>query len=775
MRPQTARRRDRSSKPILAAAWVLLASAAAAQDGRLDRTRQALHELAHQYARAQPLGRANLTHTVPLLLGEAALADLAKAKPADRAQVLDYVYERCLWTRLAISRNVSRGRAVPAVPPAPRLAELTLAPGGWRHGEALVLPVAIAAGRRAGRWLRGFSAQGEFARFVPALAGAVPGAEDKNEVFRLHQSDPTTRRVGWQRPAGGFLRDGGGERPPALIRLEHPKVREAIARATARAIAAWPKGPRPLYHSLGGGWFYVDYSEHSAQRFIAWLKQRHGSLRAVNAVWDTQYRQFEAAMMPPPGEAAASASQWHDWMAFNQWRLAEHVKWAVGNVRRAAPGARLGLVMTRYLLAGSHGLSGVEPATLASHLDVVEANGAGPMATDLCAAFARGTRPLVDAAMGPGPFGVLPHFLHGCAAVRVELWPLTTLAAARDAERAFREALAVRRLAPAIRALAKAPASITLLYSEASLREPPPWAVRCSETPYTRRLTAAYTAARGLVSGCGFVTGGDLVKKRVAKGRVLVVAGSPCENDRVARALVDHIEVGGHVVILAGSLLADERGHEADYLMRLGIEVLETKRPKYTVKPRPDRGGALDELVAADVPTAQIAPTAKGPLAALRRPLRGVGVRQTIRVNVVHEAWATFPGGEPAIVTFPRGDGWITYLAMPLVPQDLAPVLAAALQRAKAAEPLVRLAAADAAGVWGVECRAVRSGKRLLACAWNTTARPKRFSLHTRTAAQATNLSTGERLALRRSAKRVVVEAMELAPFETVIVEFALP
>jgi hypothetical protein len=768
----------RRAAAVFSVLCLLTASLAtgATRDERLSRTRRALHELAHLYAQAEPLGRANLYHAVPLLAGEIALGDLALAAAEEQGQILDHVYERCLRARTAILVNIERGRQASPLPPAVPLDELRLAPRGGLYDDGLVLPVAREPGEHlvASRWPAGPFAAGAFVRHLPALNGALPGAEDPEEVIEVYKDDPTARRVGWRAPAGGFLRDARGDRPAVLIQIDHPNVREAIAKATIRAATDAQAGPKPLYYSLGADPFYVDYSSRSAERFERWLKAQHETLGAVNAVWGTRYEAFQAAMMPRRHEAGASPSRWRDWVAFNQWRLTQHIRWAAGTARRLMPQARLGLAMVRYLLAGSHGLSGTDPAAAADALDVIEANGADVMETDLLAAFAGAERPLVDAALGAGPFGVLPHFLHGCAAVQVRPWPVIASDGLQHAERALRETLDARRLGAAIRELASAPQAVALLYSEAALRLPEPRAVRCGETPNIRRLRGAYQGARFLVEGCGFVTTDDLLAKRVATGRLLVVAGSRAERESVVRALMARVETGGHVLVLAGSLLSDERGHEADYLLRLGIEVRHTARPTYTVRDRPDRGGALDELVATDVPAAEIVPASDGPLAGLP-PLRGRGLRKTLRVNVVHDTLATFSDGSPAIVSFPRGDGRVTYLAMPLVPQDFAAVLGRLLRQGGEAEPLVRLAPAGEPDAWGIECRAVRRGRQLLAYAWNTTDQKRRVSFHTGAASAATDLSRERNLAIRRDHGRVVVESIELRPFETVLVQFALP
>jgi len=175
------------------------------------------------------------------------------------------------------------------------------------------------------------------------------------------------------------------------------------------------------------------------------------------------------------------------------------------------------------------------------------------------------------------------------------------------------------------------------------------------------------------------------------------------------------------------------------------------------------------------VPRAAIAPAKDGPLTALRQPLRGEGRRETVRVNVQHDVWATFPEGHPAVVSFSRGEGRITYVAMPLGPRHLATVLLAAARQAKLPEPLVRLVPAAGSDAWGVEHRAVVAGSRVLAYAWNTTDEAKNVSFHTRQGTVATDLTHGRPLAVRRGEPWTVVEAIELEPFQTVIVQFTQP
>ena len=746
--------------------------AAAAAPDRAGRTQAALDDLARVCQEAEQRGEPTLYQRVPLIVGRLALVDLERADAGERAQVLDHIYERCLRAKIALLEAADDTRRRLDVAPAPSLAGLKLQGTSCVEGGKVVLPVVAG---QAPPTARAFFSQGELARLVPALAGATPATVEQSEIFRIHTDDPTSRRVGWDRPAGGFVRGAGPDQTPVLISIDHPGMRDAIARETAKALEALAKEPRPLYLSLGGGHFYTDYSDLSFARFTQWLKERHKTLRVVNAVWDTSFQRFEPEMMPTPEQAAASPSRWADWVDFSQWRFTEHVRWACGNVRRGAPGVLLGMAPLRYAFAGSYGLSGVDPVAVAESVDVLELDGANAMEADLAATLAGGKRPVVETAMGPGAFGILPHQLHGAAAVRLAEWPQASLASLQgvlDAERALLEALDARRVAAACAVLSQAPRPVALLCSQASLRLAPPWALRCAETPYTRGLALAYEGARYLDVACRFLTSQDAARRDWGGARVVAVAGSPAEEDRVVRALTDYVELGGHLVVVAESLLTDERGREADYLMRLGLDVQGAARPVYRVVPRPERGGALDDSEAAEAPVCELHAQPGGPLASLKRPLRGVGVRQTIQVNVLHTVLATFPDGAPAIVTFPRGKGHVTYLAMPLESEDLTAVLRAVLEQA-GVRPAARLITLDGKP-FGIECRSVQHGSALLAYAWNTTQVPRRIAIEARASA-ALNLSTGLPLTVQSAGDLAVIGPLGLGPFETVLLRITLP
>jgi len=752
----------RLSLPI--AFFMVGAACFAGAPARVARTLAALDDLERACSKAEGHGGQGIYLRIPLTVERQVLVEL-DSQADGRDDILDYIYQSSVRAREAIETGAEARR--PPVPPAPELARLTFRDGFCHEGDQVVFPVAT---DRCPTAVEPFFARGELRRSLPALAGVTRETLDASEIARIHAAEPTSRRVGWDRPAGGFVAEG------CLICLDHPAIQRAIAAETSSAVAAWPPGARPLYISLGEAPFYTDYSDLSRASFVAWLKGHYKSVNTLRLVWGMENADFAAAMLPAPDQAGATASRWCDFAAFNSERFSQHTRAAAARVRTAVPGSALGLPLFRYAFAGSFTLSGVDPEALAPALDVLEVSGASTMETDLAFALAARKRAVVAPALTSGAAHLIPQQLHGCAAVRVPSWPAEPLAspqAIREAEWLLRNALDARRLAPQCARLARAPRPLGLLYSKASLRLAPAWAVQASQTPYTHEVARAYQAARCLDLGVTFLTSADIAALRWGDVRLLIIPAAHAEEENVVRNLMDFVELGGHLVIIAESFVCDERGREADYLERFGIEAPETRRPSYSARPRPDLGGGLDDLVMADCPVADLVPAPGGFLASIKRPLRATGLRQNIKVNVSHQLLATYPDGAPAIATYTRGKGSVTYLAMPLAPEDLALVLRIIAARAHI-QPLVRLVSLEGAP-GGIECRAVRDGSAILAYAWNTTAQPRTVALESEPVTAATDLLTGSSPPTRTDKAGSLLGPIKLGPGEVALFQLLPP
>jgi hypothetical protein len=278
-----------------------------------------------------------------------------------------------------------------------------------------------------------------------------------------------------------------------------------------------------------------------------------------------------------------------------------------------------------------------------------------------------------------------------------------------------------------------------------------------------------HEAARFLPAGCRFVLPRGSEAVQLDHTPVLAIPGAPAAREPTVRALLEYVERGGHLLIVAESLVLDERGREADHLLRFGIEVKDTQRPTYSTRARPERGGALDDLVVSELPKGAIIPVKDGPLGPVARRMPVHGPRQAIHINVRHEVLAGFDDGGEAIVRFPRGKGVVTYLAAPLQPRDLRPVLAEVAAHAGVEAP-VQVRDARGRPLWGIECFAAPQDKRTLLALWNTTAQTEELVIEAPAAKAARILSSGTPLPVGGE-DGTRIGPLPLGPWETALLE----
>ena len=89
-------------------------------------------------------------------------------------------------------------------------------------------------------------------------------------------------------------------------------------------------------------WGYFDYlpqpaifcyCHHTVQRFRGWLKQKYGDIQALNAAWYRQFSSFDV-VPAPKFISLMSYTDYIDWIAFIQDKLAQDLSWRQQAVRR---------------------------------------------------------------------------------------------------------------------------------------------------------------------------------------------------------------------------------------------------------------------------------------------------------------------------------------------------------------------------------------------------------------------------------------------------------
>lgn len=158
-----------------------------------------------------------------------------------------------------------------------------------------------------------------------------------DQAKALYQKDPTSKEAFKRHPS---LSD---EKWLAKI---HTRLTEA-----AKRLAPY----RPFFYSLGdetgiaqlASFWDFDFSDESLEAMRDWLKQRYGTLAALNAQWGTHFTKWDLVTPMTTNEAMKSTDgNWSSWGDFKEWM---DVAWAsalkMGNdaVRAVDPEALVGI------------------------------------------------------------------------------------------------------------------------------------------------------------------------------------------------------------------------------------------------------------------------------------------------------------------------------------------------------------------------------------------------------------------------------------------------
>ncbi|NOY79426.1 MAG: hypothetical protein GXP31_00325 [Kiritimatiellaeota bacterium] len=124
---------------------------------------------------------------------------------------------------------------------------------------------------------------------------------------------------------------------PRVAAWWEKRVPELIRRMPgADRVAFWKVHNEFGYHS--GKIF--DYSPGSIQRYRSWLKQRYGTVAALNKKWRTSWREFEAVEPPRTREEMrAQLPNWLEWRRFTCWNFADYFRHTGNLIRTVVPGA----------------------------------------------------------------------------------------------------------------------------------------------------------------------------------------------------------------------------------------------------------------------------------------------------------------------------------------------------------------------------------------------------------------------------------------------------
>ncbi|WFE28873.1 beta-galactosidase [Solwaraspora sp. WMMD791] len=426
--------------------------------------------------------------------------------------------------------------------------------------------------------------------------------------------------IGLLHDAGIRLNLGTGTAsPPPWLTTRHPEVLPQAADGTTRfpgGRQAWcPSSPVFREHALAlveqvarryGGhpalalWHVSNelgchnalcYDETSAVAFRRWLRQRYGSIEALNDAWGTafwsqRYGDWDEVAPPRANLSVANPAQLLDFHRFSSGQLLEHYRAEAAVLRRhsAAP-------ITTNLMVTAH-IRNLDYWSWASDLDVVANDHyldhrlGDPVAelsfaADLTRGLAAGAPwMLMEQATGavnwqpwnlakePGQMirNSLTHVARGADSICFFQWRASAAGAekyhsamlphAGTDTTTWREVLRLSEVLDRVGEVAgtRVCSDVALLFSWESWWSADGPARPSTQIRYLDQVHAAYTGLRELGVTCD-VVGPDA---DLAGYRLVVVPCLHLVTDEQAAALTDYVDAGGHLVVTFYSGIVDE-------------------------------------------------------------------------------------------------------------------------------------------------------------------------------------------------------------------------
>jgi hypothetical protein len=191
----------------------------------------------------------------------------------------------------------------------------------------------------------------------------------------------------------------------------HPSLSDAAWRQRIRdrlADAARRLSPyRPLFYDLAdesgiadlAGFWDFDFSDQSLEEMRVWLKERYGTLAALNRQWESHFETWAAVTPDTTNQAMKrkgdNFSAWADHKEWMDVSFARAIRMGVDAVRSVDPEAYAGIAGAQMPGWGgydyarlSHALTAVEPYDIGNNIEIIRS--LNPRLPFVTTAFARG-------------------------------------------------------------------------------------------------------------------------------------------------------------------------------------------------------------------------------------------------------------------------------------------------------------------------------------------------------------------------------------------------
>ncbi|MFI3318512.1 MAG: beta-galactosidase [Rikenellaceae bacterium] len=128
----------------------------------------------------------------------------------------------------------------------------------------------------------------------------------------------------------------------------------------------------PHWNLIDKEWAASPFSDYAVELFRGWLKDRHGNIKTLNAIWGTKAKSFEELELPKILQRSEFGSpKWHDMTLFNMERINEWFSFLRGEVLKNDPNAKTHIKLIPNMWADNDRVHGMDIETLTRQSDII--------------------------------------------------------------------------------------------------------------------------------------------------------------------------------------------------------------------------------------------------------------------------------------------------------------------------------------------------------------------------------------------------------------------
>lgn len=128
----------------------------------------------------------------------------------------------------------------------------------------------------------------------------------------------------------------------------------------------------PHWFSMQKTWATGEISKYTLEKFRIWLKNKHGNIKELNKLWNTNFKSFDEVQFEVPfpvnlkGKPAG-----YDWMAFNMDRVTEWFKFLDSGIKKYDYNAKTHLKIMPHLFSDDKIDHGIDMEALTKLSDII--------------------------------------------------------------------------------------------------------------------------------------------------------------------------------------------------------------------------------------------------------------------------------------------------------------------------------------------------------------------------------------------------------------------